>query len=58
MFNKKTIHDVDLNGKTVLMRVDYNVPIQEGKVVDNNRIVASLETINYLLEKNCKIMSL
>ena len=52
----KTIRDVDVENKTVIVRVDYNVPVKDGKVVDNNRIKASLETINYLIEKKAKII--
>ena len=55
-FRKKTVRDIDLNGKRVLMRVDYNVPIDKGKVTSDYRIVQSLPTIQYLLEQNCKIV--
>lgn len=54
--NKKTIRDIDLSGKTVLVRVDYNVPIKDGKVGDPLRIKASFDTINFLLEQKCKIV--
>ena len=52
----RTLKDINLENKKVILRVDYNVSIKDGKVVDNNRIKASLETINYLLEKNVKII--
>ncbi len=53
---KKTIKDLQLDGKTVLVRVDYNVPMKDGQITDDNRIVASLETLNYLLKHDCKIV--
>jgi len=57
MFNKKTVEDIDLAEKTVLVRVDYNVPLDPaGNVTDNTRIKLSLPTINYLLEKGAKII--
>jgi phosphoglycerate kinase len=56
MFNKKTVRDVDLKGKKVLVRVDYNVPIKEGVVTDDTRIQASLPTLNYLLDQNCALI--
>ena len=55
-FSKKSIKDISLKGKTVLLRADYNVPIKDGKVVDDYRIIQSLPTIKYLLDKNCKVI--
>lgn len=54
--NKKTVRDFDLKGKRVLVRVDFNVPMEDGKITDDNRIVQSLKTINYLLEKGAKVI--
>ena len=55
--NKKTIKDIDLKGKKVLVRCDFNVPYDENrKITDNRRIVAALPTINYLIENNCKVI--
>lgn len=55
-FNKKTIKDVHLAGKTVLVRADYNVPLQGNRITDDYRIKKSLPTLKYLLEKDCKIV--
>ncbi len=52
----KTIKNLDIKRKKVIIRVDYNVPIKDGKVIDNNRIVSSLETINYCINENAKII--
>lgn len=55
-FQKKTIRDVNLKGKRVLVRVDYNVPLKHGEITDDYRIKKSLPTIEYLLEKDAKII--
>ncbi len=52
----RTIKDIDVKNKTVFLRLDLNVPIKDGKVVDNNRIKASIKTIKYLMSKNAKIV--
>ncbi len=55
--NKKTVKDIDLKGKKVLVRCDFNVPMDENqKITDNTRIVAAMPTIKYLLENNCAII--
>ena len=51
-----TLKNIDVKNKKVILRVDYNVPIKDGKILDINKIVASLETINYLLDNNAKII--
>jgi phosphoglycerate kinase len=56
MFSKQTIRDIDINGKTVLLRADYNVPLENGKITDDYRIKQSLETVNYILEHNAKLI--
>ena len=55
--NKKTVKDIDLKGKKVFVRCDFNVPMDEKQnITDNTRIVAALPTIKYLLEQDCKII--
>lgn len=55
--NKKTVKDIDLKGKKVFVRCDFNVPMDENQnITDNTRIVAALPTIKYLLEQNCKLV--
>ena len=57
MFKKKTIEDIDLKNKKVLVRVDYNVPLDANlNITDNSRIMLSIPTINYLIENNAKII--
>jgi phosphoglycerate kinase len=54
--NKKTVKDIDLRGKRVLMRVDFNVPMRDGKVTDDKRIKASLPTIKYVLDQGASLI--
>jgi phosphoglycerate kinase len=53
---KLTLKDVELKGKTVLMRVDFNVPIEGGKITDDNRIVQALDSINYVVDSGAKLI--
>ncbi len=54
--NKATIRDIDIHDKRVLMRVDFNCPIKDGKVTDDTRIRKALPTINYAIEKGAKVI--
>lgn len=56
MLNKKTIEDINVNGKKVLVRCDFNVPLQDGKITDENRLNGALPTIKYLIENGAKVI--
>jgi phosphoglycerate kinase len=54
--NKKTIKDIDINGKRVFIRVDFNVPIKDGKITDDTRICGAMPTIKYAIEHGAKVI--
>ena len=56
MFNKKTVEDLAVKGKKVLVRCDFNVPLKDGVITSDKRIVAAIPTIKYLLENGAKVI--
>src|SRR6266700_5158073 len=54
--NKRTIRDVDIAGKRVFIRVDFNVPIKDGKIEDDTRILGALPTVEYAVERGAKVI--
>ncbi len=58
VFMKKTLDDVELKGKNVLIRADFNVPLKDGEITDDNRIKAAIKTISYVLAKGGKVILL
>ena len=54
--NKKTVRDVDVKGKRCLVRCDFNVPMKDGVITDENRIKGALPTIQYLLDQGAKVI--
>jgi phosphoglycerate kinase len=54
--NKKTIEDIDVKGKKVLARCDFNVPLKDGEITNDKRIVAAIPTIKYLMENGAKVI--
>ncbi len=55
-YNKKTVEDIDVAGKKVLVRCDFNVPVKDGVITDDKRIVGALKTIEYLIDKGAKVI--
>ena len=55
-YNKKSVEDIDVRGKRVLIRCDFNVPMKEGRITSDKRIVAALPTINYLREHGARVI--
>ena len=58
MLNKKSVDDINVKGKRVLVRCDFNVPLKEGKITDENRLVAALPTIKKLIADGGKVILL
>ncbi|HQP58689.1 MAG TPA: phosphoglycerate kinase, partial [Petrotogaceae bacterium] len=56
--NMLTVRDIDLTSKKIIMRVDFNVPVKNGKITDDTRITAALPTIKYAIDHNAKVILL
>ena len=54
----KNIQDIDINGKTIVLRCDFNVPLKDGQVDDDTKLIKSLKTINYIINNNAKVILL
>ena len=55
-YNKKNIEDVEVAGKTVLVRCDFNVPMKDGVITSDKRIVEALPTVKYLMDNGAKVI--
>ena len=55
---KQCLQNMNIKDKTVILRVDYNVPLKNREILDDNKIKLTIETINYILSQNCKIILL
>ena len=55
-YNKKSVEDIDVAGKRVLVRCDFNVPVKDGVITDDKRIVGAMQTINYLIAQGAKVI--
>lgn len=56
MLNKKTVEDIEVKGKKCLVRCDFNVPLKDGKITDENRLVGAMPTIKYLVDNGAKVI--
>ena len=56
MYNKKSVEDIEVAGKRVLCRCDFNVPVKDGKITDDKRIVGAMKTIKYLVDNGAKVI--
>ena len=55
-YNKKSVEDIEVSGKRVLVRCDFNVPMKDGEITSDKRIVGAIPTIKYLLDKGAKVI--